>query len=185
MRFILIHKHMKFTLGIAVGLLLAVILAVAYLNFFFQVNPSKERLAFALNQLEQEQKRLGIQCLEGDKFLLNYIDAVEPVIKKLADGERLSESHPIIALGAKASDVMTTCALLKTMMETDNHDTLSNLALGDHSMQLEISKIRLAVSRTSAPWCDVGCIQIARKEILENSSLVRQRLASTHVRSTP
>lgn len=185
MRFLLIHKYIRFTIGIAIGLLLAVVLFVAYTIFFSYENPSEKRLAFALNQLDQEQKRLGIRCLDGDKFLLSYIDAVGPVIEKLVNGERLSESHSIIALGSKAFDMMNTCARLKMMIETDNHDILGNLALGDHSAQVAIAKIRLAVSRTSAPWCDVGCIQAARKEILENSSLVRQRLVSTNVRSIP
>lgn len=169
----MIKKHIKTFVGIALGLLMAVMLYVA---FFPRENPSKARLDFALNELDKEQKRLGIQCVDGDKFILDYIDAVVPIVEKMANGQQLSASDPIIAQGDKAFDVMTTCGLLKNMTEADNLHILSNLALGDDSVRQEVSIIRLAVSRTVATWCGVDCIQTARKEIQENSSLVRQRL---------
>jgi hypothetical protein len=171
----MIKKYIKFVVGIALGFLLAVILLVGYVAFFPSDNPSKARLRFALNVLDKEQKRLGIQCEDGDKFILNYIDAVAPVIEKLGNGQRLSESDPIILQGSKVNDVMTSCAIVKNMTEADNSHILSNLALGDDSVRQEVTAIRIAISRTVAKWCGVDCIQDARKEILENSSLVRQR----------
>lgn len=172
----MIKKYIKTFVGIALGLLLAVMLYVA---FFPRDNPSKARLDFALSELDKEQKRLGIQCVDGDKFILDYIDAVDPIVDTMANGRQLSASDPIIAQGDKVSDVMATCSLFKSMTEADGFHILSNLALGDDSVRQAVSIIRLDLSRTVATWCGVDCIQAARKEIQENSSLVRQRL-KTH-----
>ena len=169
-------KSIIFVAGIALGLLLAVALYVTYVVLFPSESPSKARLDLALKMLDQEQKRLGIQCVDGDKFILSYIDAVAPVVEKLANGERLSASDPIIAQGSKASDVMFTCARFKNMTEADNSHILSGLALGKDAVIREVSLIQLALSRTLATWCSVDCIQDTQKEILANSLLVRQSL---------
>lgn len=169
----MIKKHTRIFAWTALGLLLAVML---YAAFFSRESPSKARLDFALSELGKEQKRLGIQCINGDKFILDYIDAAVSITEKIANGQQLSASDSIIAQGDKAFDVMTTCGLLKNMTEADNLHILSNLALGDDSVRQGVSIIRLAVSRTVAAWCGVDCIQTARKEIQENSSLVRQLL---------
>lgn len=173
-------KYIKFTAGILVGFLSAVVLFTAI--FFFYPNdtsPSVARLDFALKQLDIDQKRLGIQCVDGDKYILNYIDAVTPVVERMADGQRLLVSDPIHALGDRASDVMTTCAFLKNITEAGHSQILSKLALGDDAVRQEVTVIRLALSRSTVSWCGVDCVQDARNEILRNASLVRPRLTST------
>lgn len=166
----------KYIVGIALGFLLTVIFLFTYIIFFPNDSSSNARLNFALNELDKEQNRLGIQCLDGDQFVLDYIDAVAPVIEKISSGQRLQISDSIILQGEKVSDVMTTCSTLKNMMEVDDYHILSNIALGDDSVEQKVLIIRLSLSRITAKWCDAECIQNARDQILDNSLLLRQRL---------
>jgi hypothetical protein len=168
-------KNIKFAV---LGFLLAVTAWIVYIFVFSSHNPSRLGLDFALKKLERDQERLGVQCLHGDSFLLDYVDAATAVAEKIVNGKQLKSDDPIHLMGEKVSEVISMCRSVKGMMEVGNYDLLSNIVLVDDLVMQEATIIRLSISRSTAKWCEVKCVHDARNKILENASLLRQRVLS-------
>ena len=161
----------------AAGVLLLVFVILSRLAGSYVEDLSSQRLNSALKELEKEQNRLGVRCVDGDKAILHYVDEVAPIAERLKNGKQLLVTSPILELGDRTSDVVNTCGLFKNMLAQENDHTLSNLVLGDEVVRQEFSIIRAAMTRTTASWCNAECILDAKKKIEESEQQLRQRLA--------
>lgn len=173
----MINKKIVITAIVSIfGTALLVFVTLTHLAGSYVEDLSSQLSSSTLKDMDKEQSRLGVLCIDGDKAILKYIDAVAPISEKLKDGKRLLVTNSIFELGEKTSDVVNTCGLLKSRLEQNNNHTLSNLALGEDAVRQEFTIVRLSMARTTASWCAADCIRDAKKDIEENSLMLRKRL---------
>ena len=175
----MINKRIVFTaIATAVCTLLIGFIVLAHLGEYIAGDLTKQQLDMAIKSLDKQQARLGISCIDGDKALLNYIDAAALVSKKLRAGRRLSASDPIIELGEKTSDIVNTCGLANISLEAYGDHRLNKLALTEDKVREEFTVIRLSMTTSAASWCNTGCILDVQKKLEASILLLRQKAGS-------
>jgi hypothetical protein len=179
---------MKFVKLIA-KLLAVFILGVGVLMMFLNAyissshfDPLKDLKDHIQKNMDEDQKQLGVQCVDGDKLLSDYIDKVKSSLNEIDKGMRLTGAESIILLGEQVSHVSVMCNGYKKSLEQFVPHTLSSVAIAEDATVQEIAVVRLSVSQTIPKWCHADCIQDARKKIVENIALLENRMNSNKSR---
>ncbi len=134
---------------------------------------------------DKEQQRLGIPCSQSVDALNGYFDALVPVLDSLKRRVNIESSAPILAQGARVTDIMRSCARLRRVAIASHLNLPIPAVLEDSELQSAIWSLVMNVNSAASPACQGNCLWSVLNSMEEQLGVAKEHLAGQVLSGKP